>query len=147
MQASVARCLRTPPYAARRKGLIFGFSNSLRCESYRSTIVICNCTFWADTVAPSRNKANPFRRSSILFRPLNPSNERVFGGVAGYRPRVRSAYYERVYVHSPEGHPLYRCSKWFCKGVVLCTFRKVCTAVSYEPYAHKNGAAVRDAVF
>ena len=23
------------------------------------------------------------------------------GGVAGYRPRVRSAYYERVYVHSP----------------------------------------------
>jgi hypothetical protein len=26
------------------------------------------------------------------------------GGDAGYRPRVRSAYYERVYVHSPEGH-------------------------------------------
>ena len=26
----------------------------------------------------------------------------MFGGVAGYRPRVRSAYYERVYVHSPE---------------------------------------------
>jgi hypothetical protein len=25
------------------------------------------------------------------------------GGDAGYRPRVRSAYYERVYVHSPEG--------------------------------------------
>lgn len=25
----------------------------------------------------------------------------MFGGVAGYRPRVRSAYYERVYVHSP----------------------------------------------
>ena len=24
----------------------------------------------------------------------------MFGGVAGYRPRVRSAYYERVYVHS-----------------------------------------------
>ncbi len=30
------------------------------------------------------------------------------GGDAGYRPRVRSAYYERVYVHSPEGHPLDR---------------------------------------
>jgi hypothetical protein len=27
-------------------------------------------------------------------------NDRVFGGDAGYRPRVRSAYYERVYVHS-----------------------------------------------
>jgi len=27
----------------------------------------------------------------------------MFGGVAGYRPRVRSAYYERVYVHSLRG--------------------------------------------
>ena len=25
----------------------------------------------------------------------------MIGGAAGYRPRVRSAYYERVYVHSP----------------------------------------------
>lgn len=25
----------------------------------------------------------------------------MFGGVAGYRPRVRSVYYERIYVHSP----------------------------------------------
>lgn len=32
----------------------------------------------------------------------------MFGGVAGYRPRVRSAYDERVYVHSPEGQFLYR---------------------------------------
>ena len=28
----------------------------------------------------------------------------MFGGVVGYRPRVRTAYYERVYTHSPEGH-------------------------------------------
>ena len=28
----------------------------------------------------------------------------MFGGAAGYRPRVRSVYYERVYGHSPEGH-------------------------------------------
>jgi len=27
----------------------------------------------------------------------------MFGGDAGYRPRVRSAYYKRVYVHSPRG--------------------------------------------
>ena len=26
----------------------------------------------------------------------------MYGGAAGYRPRVRSVYYERVYVHSPE---------------------------------------------
>ena len=54
------------------------------------------------TVADSRDKANPFRRSSILFRPHDPQTKDV-GGAAGYRPRVRSAYYERVYVHSPEG--------------------------------------------
>lgn len=28
------------------------------------------------------------------------------GGAAGYRPRVRSAYYERVYDHSPRGDRL-----------------------------------------
>ena len=100
MQASVARCLRTPPYAARRKGLDFGVRNCLRSDCYRSTIVICNCTVRADTVAPRRDKANPFRRSSILFRPHDPQMK-DFGGAAGYRPRVRSAYYERVYVHSP----------------------------------------------
>ena len=32
----------------------------------------------------------------------------MIGGAAGYRPRVRTAYYERVYVHSPEGHSKYR---------------------------------------
>ncbi len=66
------------------------------------------------TVADSRDKANSFRRSSILFRPPEPENipkrrtpQWCFGGAAGYRPRVRSAYYERVYVHSSEEQPLY----------------------------------------
>ncbi|GGX45772.1 hypothetical protein GCM10007385_11580 [Tateyamaria omphalii] len=58
------------------------------------------------TVADSRDKANPFRRPSILFRPHDPPNEGMVGGAAGYRPRVRSVYYERVYVHSPEGQEL-----------------------------------------
>lgn len=30
------------------------------------------------------------------------------GGDAGYRPRVRSAYCKRVYIHSPKGQFLYR---------------------------------------
>ena len=107
VQASVARCLRTPPYAARRKGLDFGVRNCLRSDCYRSTIVICNCTVRADTVAPRRDKANPFRRSSILFRPHDPQMK-DFGGAAGYRPRVRSAYYERVYVHSSCEHSKHR---------------------------------------
>ena len=73
-------------YAARAIGALLSFATSLNEPI---------------TVVSHRAKANPFRRPSILFRPHDPPNERIFGGVAGYRPRVRSAYYERVYVHSP----------------------------------------------
>ena len=54
------------------------------------------------TVVSHRAKAYPFRRPSILFQPHLSSNEGGIGGAAGYRPRVRSVYYERVYDHSPE---------------------------------------------
>ena len=57
-------------------------------------------------MAPRRDKANTFRRSSILFRPRDPQTKDV-GGAAGYRPRVRSAYYERVYVHSPRRNTIH----------------------------------------
>jgi len=50
------------------------------------------------TATPHRAKANIFRRPSILFRPQTPQMM-DYGGVAGYRPRVRSAYYMRVYYH------------------------------------------------
>ena len=54
---------------------------------------------------PNRMKANLFRRLSILFRPhqkLSRLKEgiKAYGGAAGYRPRVQSAYYKRVYHHS-----------------------------------------------
>jgi len=51
-------------------------------------------------------------------------NERVFGGVAGYRPRVRSAYYERVYVHSPEGRLIYRSAHAMLQSSERC-MRKI----------------------
>ena len=60
------------------------------------------------TVVSHRAKAYPFRRPSILFQPHLSPNEGGYGGAAGYRPRVRSVYYERVYDHSPEGQG--RCS-------------------------------------
>ena len=63
-------------------------------------MLLATVHFGPITVVPHRDKANPFRRSSILFRPHDPPI-RGFGGVAGYRPRVRSDYYERVYVHRP----------------------------------------------
>ena len=100
MQVSVARYLRTPPYTAKRKDLSFGYPSCLSSQSDRSTVVVCNCTFAPITVVAHRDKANIFRRSSILFRPHTPQTKENIGGAAGYRPRVRSVYYMRVYVHS-----------------------------------------------
>ncbi len=75
------------------------------------------------TVADSRDKANPFRRPSILFRPHDPQTKDI-GGAAGYRPRVRSAYYERVYVHSStREHGLYSALFTGCKGGVRISIR------------------------
>ena len=42
VEASVARCLRTPPESANRSGLNFGISNRLRGLSNRSIVVIRN---------------------------------------------------------------------------------------------------------
>lgn len=99
VQASVARCLRTPPYAARRKGLVSATRTAYAARAIAGArLLLATVHFGPITVVPHRDKANPFRRSSILFRPHGPPI-RAFGGVAGYRPRVRSVYYERVYVH------------------------------------------------
>ena len=60
VQASVARCLRTPPYAARRKGLGFGNPHCLRSESHsRSTVVIGNCTIRTDIGGTSPGQSKP----------------------------------------------------------------------------------------
>ena len=78
-------------YAAKAIGALLSFATSL---------------IGSITATPHRAKANIFRRPSILFRPLSPQMM-DFGGVAGYRPRVRSAYYMRVYYHSPRRNTLY----------------------------------------
>ena len=85
-QASVARCLPTPPYGCYTAGLRPSLSGGSRRESYWSTIVIGNCAFWTDhggappseSMLQSRKPCdsephgqNTFTRSSILFRPLN----------------------------------------------------------------------------
>ena len=72
-------------YAARATGALLSFATSLNEPI---------------TVVSHRAKANIFKRPSILFRPLVSCKDRCFGGVAGYRPRVRSVYYMRVYHHS-----------------------------------------------
>ena len=57
---------------------------------------------WPETVVPCREKAVVFTRLSMLIGPV-PSRDtgRRFGGAAGNRTRVQSAYYTRVYLHSP----------------------------------------------
>src|SRR6056297_3269844 len=72
MQASVARCLRTPPYAARRKGLSFGLVTAYAATATGARLSFATVRFGPITVVPHRDKANSFRRSSILFRPHDP---------------------------------------------------------------------------
>ena len=79
-------------YAARAIGALLSFATS-----FNEPV----------TVVSHRAKAYPFRRPSILFQPHLSPNEGGDGGAAGYRPRVRSVYYERVYDHSPEGQYRY----------------------------------------
>jgi len=69
MQVSVARYLRTPPYAARRKGLSFGRVTAYAATATGARLSFAIVLFSPVTVADRRDKANPFRRSSILFRP------------------------------------------------------------------------------
>ena len=60
---SVARFRRTPPYAARRKGLNFGISRRLRSESHRSTVVVGNYAVWTDSGGTSPGQSNPLYAS------------------------------------------------------------------------------------
>ena len=56
-QASVARCLPTPPNGCYTAGLRPSLSDGSRRESYWSTIVIGNCAFGPITAVPHRAKA------------------------------------------------------------------------------------------
>ena len=54
---------------------------------------------------PRREKAYTFTRLSMLIGPMQSrDNSGEIGGAAGNRTRVQSAYYVRVYPHSP-GEP------------------------------------------
>jgi hypothetical protein len=98
------------------------------------------------SVVPHRDKAFLFTRSSILFRPLTPSNEREFGGAAGYRPRVRSAYYRRVYVHSSEEHSQYREGSGAAQGAI-CSAVGANAQVMHNPctsYAYRTRRKIKE---
>src|SRR5580700_10599804 len=113
--ASVARCPRTPPDAAKTPGLQIGISNRItRLEQPEHS---CRLQLWIGpiTAEPCRAKVRPLRPRRSYFDPVSgrrrtedggqkslatssvarrlPSVLRI-GGVAGYRPRVRKVYYD-----------------------------------------------------
>ena len=112
MEASVARCLRTPPDVATRQGLKSAFQTALRGLSHRSIVVVGNYCYGPITAEPYRAKARPLRPRRSYFAPITcppcagiVAPEQVAclsygplplerfqwadGGGAGYCPRVR----------------------------------------------------------
>ena len=104
MQDSVARLLRAPPYAARRKELSFGVRTAYAARATGARLSFATVRFAPITVVAHRDKATSLDVRRSYFGPVIP-NDRMIGGAAGYRPRVRTAYYMRVYVHSPRQAP------------------------------------------
>ena len=117
VQDSVARLLRAPPEGANPQDLVSGYPDCLRSQSHRrSTVVVGNYALWTDNGGTSPGQSNPLYTFVDPVSTPSARNERVFGGVAGYRPRVRSAYSERVYAHSPEGQLLNRAMPVLSQG-------------------------------
>src|ERR1700733_13664272 len=73
--ASVARCPRTPPDAAKTPGLQIGLSNRLRGLSNRSIVVVCNYCSGPITAEPYRAKARPLRPRRSCFAPFSQRSE------------------------------------------------------------------------
>src|SRR5450631_2134916 len=102
--ASVARCPRTPPDAAKTPGLQIGISN--RLTQLEQPEHSCHLQLWIGpiTVVPCRAKARPLRPRRSYFAPAQNQRSQcdlslvaepdlALGGGAGYRPRVRKVYY------------------------------------------------------
>ena len=108
VQASVARCLRTPPYVARRKGLDLVLRTAYAASATGARLSLATIMLGPVTVVPHRAKANPFRRPSILFRPHDPANVGVMveppGTAPGSEPLITSAF---IAIASEEAHQTY----------------------------------------
>ena len=105
-------CCQVPPDPALKcylQGLNFGTITALRGNSHRSIVVISNYKFRPDDGGTMPGKRPSF---TLPVEPISPPPEPAtaapwiapsvtgFGGGAGYRPRVRRAYFDAVYRHS-----------------------------------------------
>ena len=70
VEASVARCLRTPPDVATRQGLKSVFQTALRGLSHRSIVVVGNYCYGPITAEPYRAKARPLYPRLSYFAPI-----------------------------------------------------------------------------
>jgi hypothetical protein len=85
VEASVARCLRTPPDAAKRQGLKSAFQTALRGLSHRSIVVVGNYCYGPITAEPYRAKASPLHPRRSYFAPIScPPNR---GGLRKTKPQ------------------------------------------------------------
>ena len=101
VEASVARCLRAPPETAKPQDFDFGTITALRGNGHRSIVVIGNYKFDPITAVSCRAKDHPLHPRRSYFAPAEIRRSQTGrGGVAGYRPRVRKAYFDAVYRHS-----------------------------------------------
>src|SRR5579859_423767 len=76
VEASVARCLRTPPESATPQGLISVTRTALRGEGDRSIVVVGNYRFGPITAEPCRAKAHPLRPRRSYFAPAEDRRAR-----------------------------------------------------------------------
>src|SRR5262244_278200 len=73
VEASVARCLRTPPDAAKRQGLKIGLSSCVTQPEQPEQSCRWQLLLWPDNGGTMPSKSTPFTPSSILFRPRRSS--------------------------------------------------------------------------
>lgn len=73
------------------------FQTALRSLSNRSKVVVGNYCISPITAEPYREKTRPLRPRRSYFAPAKSHRSKGlgmgFGGGAGYRPRVRTAYF------------------------------------------------------
>jgi hypothetical protein len=91
------------------QGLNFGTITALRGNGHRSIVVISNYKFRPDDGGTMPGKGSSF---TLPVEPISPPPKPAaaaswiapsatgLGGGAGYRPRVRRAYFDTVYRHS-----------------------------------------------
>src|SRR5262249_26916178 len=101
-------CCQVPPDPALKcylQGLHFGATTALRGKSHRSIVVVSTYKVGSDDGGPMPGKRSSF---TLPVDPISPPPKLAtaapsfapsvtgFGGGAGYRPRVRRAYFDTV---------------------------------------------------